>query len=145
MSFQCPFSNLLSGRASACDNFLYGFKGAPAARRAVPALADSAQDRDALREFVKRREADRQEPHGTVGLLGSSGAAACPRPTSGSPPVAGAAAAPMPRTRRQAVPAATSPQRRARTDSRAVLRSPGSLSPRKITIKGAPKGASLTR
>jgi hypothetical protein len=39
-----------------------------------------------------------------AGLLGSSGAAACPRPTSGSPPVAGAAAAPMPRTRRQAVP-----------------------------------------
>jgi hypothetical protein len=61
-----------------------------------------------------------------------------PRPMGGSPPVARAAAAPMPRTRRQAVPAATVPQRRARTDGRAVLRLPGSLSPRKITIKGAP-------
>ena len=51
---------------------------APAARRAVPALADSAQDRDALREFVRRREVDRQELGGMAGLLGSSGAAACP-------------------------------------------------------------------
>jgi hypothetical protein len=34
-----------------------------------------------------------------AGLLGSSGAAACPRPMGGSPPVAGAVAAPMPRTR----------------------------------------------
>jgi hypothetical protein len=50
-----------------------------------------------------------------AGLLGDSGAAACPRPASGSPPVAGAAAAPMPRTRRQAAPAATFPQRRAST------------------------------
>jgi hypothetical protein len=41
--------------------------------------------------------------------------------------------------------AATNPQRRSRTESRAVLRSPGSLSPAKITIKGAPKGASLAR
>jgi hypothetical protein len=50
-----------------------------------------------------------------AGLLGDSGAAACPRPMGGSPPVAGAAAAPMPRTRRQAAPAATFPQRRAST------------------------------
>jgi hypothetical protein len=63
----------------------------------------------------------------------------------GSPPVAGAAAGRLPRYRQQAVPAATIPQRRARTDSRAVLRSPGSLSPRKITIKGAPGGASPLR
>jgi len=54
----------------------------------------------------------------------------------GSPPVAGAAAAPLPRTRRQAAPAATVPQRRARTDSRAVLRSPGSLSPVKDHHQG---------
>ena len=67
------------------------------------------------------------------------GVAACPRPMGGSPPVADAAAGRLPRIRRQAVPAATVPQRRARTDSRAVLRSPGSLSPRKITIKGAPR------
>ena len=73
-----------------------------------------------------------------AGLLGDSGAAACPRPLGGSPPVAGAAAAPMPRTRRQAAPAATFPQRRASTNGRAVLRSPGSLSPGKITVKGAP-------
>jgi predicted ABC-type ATPase len=56
----------------------------------------------------------------------------------GSPPVAGAAAGLLPRCWQQAAPAATVPQRRTRTDSRAVLRSPGSLSPRKITIKGAP-------
>jgi hypothetical protein len=80
-----------------------------------------------------------------AGLGGDSGAVACPRPMGGSPPVGGATATPLPRTRRQVVPAATVPQRRARTDSRAVLRSPGSLSPRKITIKGAPGGASLTR
>jgi hypothetical protein len=43
----------------------------------------------------------------------------------------------MPRVRRQAVPAATVPQRRARTNGRAVLRSPGSLSPCKITAQGA--------
>ena len=70
-----------------------------------------------------------------AGLLGDFGAAACPRPMGGSPPVAGAAAGHQPRYRQQAAPAATVPQRRARTDSRAVLRSPGSLSPGKITIK----------
>jgi len=48
----------------ACADFLYGFKGAPAARRAVPVLADSVADRDALREFVKRREVRRQELRG---------------------------------------------------------------------------------
>ena len=58
-----------------CDNFLYGFKGAPSARRAVPALADSAQDREVLREFVKRREVHRQELGRAAGLLGGSGAA----------------------------------------------------------------------
>jgi len=51
-----------------------------------------------------------------AGLRGDSGAA-CPRTMGGSPPVAGAAAAPLPRTRRQAVPAATFPQRRASTDA----------------------------
>jgi hypothetical protein len=73
-----------------------------------------------------------------AGLLGDFGAAACPRPMGGSPPVAGAAAGRLPRYRQQAVPAATVPQRRARTDGRAVLRSPGSLSPETFTIKGAP-------
>jgi hypothetical protein len=97
-------------RAPVCGvrTFFTVIKGTPAARRAVPALADSAQDRDALREFV-RHEVRRQELQGMAGLLGDSGAAACPRPASGSPPVAGAAAAPMPRTRRQAAPAATDP------------------------------------
>ena len=42
-----------------------------------------------------------------AGLLSDSGAAACPRPMGGSPPVTGAAAGHQPRTRRQAVPAAT--------------------------------------
>ena len=80
-----------------------------------------------------------------AGLLGDSGAAACPRPLGGRPPVAGAAAAPMPRTRRQAAPAATFPQRRASTNGRAVLRSPDSLSPVKDHSKGRAYGASLTR
>ena len=52
-----------------------------------------------------------------AGLLCDFGAAACPRPMGGSPPVAGAAAGRLPRYRQQAVPAATIPQRRARTDS----------------------------
>ena len=82
---------------------------------------------------------------GVPGLVGDSGAATCPRPMGGSPPVASAAAGPLPRTRRQAVPAATFPQRRARTDNRAVLRSPGSLSPVKDHSKGRAYGASLTR
>ena len=99
--------------------FFTTIKGAPSARRAVPALTDSAQDRDALREFVRRREVRRQELRDMAGLLADSGAAACPRPTSESPPVADAAAAPMPRTRRQAAPAATIPQRRASTNGQA--------------------------
>ena len=45
---------------TSCDNFLYGFKGTPSARQAVPAPADSAQDRDELREFVRLREVSRQ-------------------------------------------------------------------------------------
>ena len=44
-----------------CDNFLYGFKGAP--RRAGPFRAWPVPrgDRDVLREFVKRHEVGRQE------------------------------------------------------------------------------------
>jgi hypothetical protein len=73
-----------------------------------------------------------------AGLLGASGAAACPRPMGGSPPVGGAAAAPTPRSagrryRPQRSRSAAPAQR-----AGAVLRSPGSLSPRKITIKGTP-------
>ena len=47
-----------------CDNFLYGFKGAPRRAGPFPALADSEQDRDALREFVGRRKVGRQELRG---------------------------------------------------------------------------------
>jgi hypothetical protein len=43
----------------------------------------------------------------------------------------------MPRTRRQAAQAVTFPQHHARTDGQAVLLAPGSLSPRKITVKSA--------
>ena len=56
------------------------------ARRAVPALAGSVQDRDALREFVRRREVAARRRARWAGLPGSSGAAACPRPMGGSPP-----------------------------------------------------------
>ena len=123
-----------------CDNFLYeGLQGhALRARRGRSGPGRFRTERDALREFVKRWEMGRQEPGGAAGLLGSSGAVGCPRPASGSPPVTGATAAPMPRTRRQAAQAVTFPQRRARTDGRAVLHAPGSLLPRKITIKGVP-------
>ena len=79
-----------------------------------------------------------------AGLLGDSGAAACPRPMGGSPPVAGAAAGLLPRIRWQVAQAATTHQRRERANGRAVLRSPGSLSPGKVTIKGA-HGASPLR
>ena len=113
-----------------CEDFLHSYQGhALRARRAVPAFANSVQERDALRESVKRREVGRKELRKVAGLFDDSGAAACPRPMGGSPPVAGAAAAPLPRTRRQAVLAATFPQRRASTNGRAVLRSPGSVSP----------------
>src|SRR5450755_4469118 len=44
----------------------------------------------------------------------------------------------MPRTRRQAAQAVMFPQRRARTDGRAVLPAPVILLPGKVTIKGAP-------
>ena len=46
---RCPASG-------AVRTFFTIIKGAPPARRAVPALADSAHDRDALREFVRWRE-----------------------------------------------------------------------------------------
>jgi hypothetical protein len=72
-----------------------------------------------------------------AGLLGDFGAAACPRPMGGSPPAAGAGAGRQPRYRQQAAPAATVPQRRARTDSRAVLRSPGGRGPETRIIKDA--------
>jgi hypothetical protein len=78
-----------------------------------------------------------------AGLLGNFGAVACPRPMGGSPPAAGAGAGLVSRYRQAG---GTGPQRSrscARTDGRAVLRSPGSLSPVMITIKGAPGGASL--
>ena len=44
-----------------------------------------------------------------AGLLGDFGAAACPRPMGGSPPVAGAAAGLLPRYRQQAVPGRNAP------------------------------------
>src|ERR1022692_4449930 len=134
----------LTGQRSSGENFLYVIKGTPPARRAVPALGRS---RAGSRRAERVREAAggaRQELGGAAGLLGDSGAAACPRPTSGSPPVAGTAAAPTPRTRRQAAQAATFPERRASTDGQAVLLAPGSRSPRKITAQRV-CGASLTR
>ncbi len=112
------------------------FKGAP--RRAGPfrPWPIPRTSRDALQEFVRRREVGCQELREAAGLLGDFGAAACPRPMGGSPPATGATAAPLPRIRRQAVPAATVPHRRARADGRAVLRSPGSLLPVKDHHQG---------
>jgi hypothetical protein len=48
-------------RRGAVTTFSTVFKGAPSARRAVPALAGSVDERDALREFVRRRGVRRQE------------------------------------------------------------------------------------
>ncbi len=92
------------------------FKGAP--RRAGPfrPWPIPRTSRDALQEFVRRREVGRQELREAAGLLGDFGA--------------------LPRIRRQAVPAATVPHRRARADGRAVLRSPGSLLPVKDHHQG---------
>jgi hypothetical protein len=74
-------------RLCACDNFLYGFKGTPPARQAVPALADSVQNRGVLREFAGRRETGRQEPGGGGGatrqLGGGDLPATCERKPSG--------------------------------------------------------------
>jgi hypothetical protein len=99
----------VTGLEDLSDNFLYSFKGARhGARRAVPAPGRFRARRDALREFVRRREVGRQELREAAGLLGDSGAAACPRPMGGSPPVAGAAAGRLARYRQAG---STGPQR----------------------------------
>jgi len=80
----CLIGRLLVNRsppfalAKARDNFCTGFQGrALLARRTVPALAGSVKDRDALREFVRRRAGGRRELRESAGLL-DFGAAACP-------------------------------------------------------------------
>jgi hypothetical protein len=73
------------------------------------------------------------------GQLAEPRAAGKPRPTGGSPP--GAAPPPdrKPRTRSRAAPRRHAAAVTARTEAdQAVRLAPGILSPRKITIKGAP-------
>jgi len=80
-----------------------------------------------------------RELGGSAGSSPIPRAAGRPRPTGGSPP----GAAPPPG--RSPAPAAGRPLAgtpRARKADRAVRLAPGILSPRKITIKGAPTGAS---
>ncbi len=81
-----------------------------------------------------------------AGLLGDFGAAACPRPMGDSPPAAGAAAGRRPRYRQ----AGGTGRNGSRSAAPARIAGPSSgrraVSHRsKITIKGAPSGASLTR
>jgi hypothetical protein len=134
-----------------CDNFLYSFKGT-AFGRAGPfrPLPIPCWDRGGLREFVGRREVHRQELPVSGGVLCDFGAAACPRPMGGSPPVAGAAAGLLPRHRRQAVPAATNrsaaPARMAGPSSgrRAVSHRERSPSRTRLAARRFRDGASAT-
>ena len=80
---------------------------------------------------------ERREPTGLAGLLPDCGAAASPALPAGEP--TGGALPPG----RGAPPLRTSDDRAGRAPGRVVLHGPGSLSPRKITVKGAPKDASL--
>jgi len=130
--------------------FLCSFKGTPSGRASWAEARPIPCSIATRREFVKRREASRQEPDGVAGLPGSSGAAACPRPMGGSPPVADAAAAPMPRTRRRYRPQrslSAAPARmagpsssrravshRARSPSRARLRRVAASQRRPLTL-----------
>jgi hypothetical protein len=86
------------------------------------------------------------KPSGVAGTRPTLGRAACRVLTGGSPLDAAPPLGQQARTRSWAVPAATHPvtARAARTDQ-TVLLAPGILSPRKITIKGAPAAASPLR
>jgi hypothetical protein len=108
------------------------------ARRAVPALADSVQETRCpagavkVRKVAARSEAARRGYSAAPGRRPARGLwAVALRPRSPSP-----RRRPAPAGRRYQ--AATIPQCRASRNGRAVLPAPGSLSPRKITIKGAP-------
>ena len=122
------------------------FKGAPTARQPGRVPGQDQAVRHAMSPGKLRDgggEVSARELGGSAGQLADPWAAAKPRPTGGSPP-----GAPPPPVGRPA-PAAgrtladTPPRRpRARKADRAVRLAPGILSPRKITIKGAPAGAS---
>jgi hypothetical protein len=125
-----------------CDNFLHGFKGTPSARQAGPGHgrgqgrgSHQAESRAGATGTGRARTGSR----GPRLLRGGS----LPRPTGGSPP--GAALPPVGCPAPQAAgtasnaPPVTAPAR----PDRAALPAPGILSPRNITVKGAPKGASL--
>jgi hypothetical protein len=79
-----------------CEDFLHGYQGhaCGAPDRSVPGRLRAGSR--CVAEFVRRRELGPPGAKRRQGLLGSSGAAACPRPLGGSPPVAGTAAAPSP-------------------------------------------------
>ncbi len=124
-------------RGRTCDNFLYGFKGAPSARQAGPCPAGSHAKTPSHQRgsragggSVARSQAGSRETH-------RSGAAACR--------ALWAEALRARRCRQSAVPApagSRSRQPRAHHDraartGRAVLLAPGILSPCKITVKGA--------
>jgi hypothetical protein len=80
-----------------------------------------------------------------AGLLSDSGAAACPRPMGGSPPVAGAAAGLLPRYQQAGGTGRNGPAAPPAGDGRAVLRSPGSLLTVKDHHQGRACGASPLR
>jgi hypothetical protein len=120
-----------------CEDFLHSHQGRATARQAGSALIDSMRDRDTLREFVRRREVDRQELRGEWrGCSASPGRrpardlwAVALRPRTPPPRRCPASAGRRyrPQRSRSAAPARM---------SRAVLLAPGSLSPCKITAQG---------
>ena len=126
------------GAEAASGPSAFRHQGRAAARRAVPALAVSVQGRGGLLDLLERCEVHRLE------LRVSGGAAGRPRGgglTYGrKPPGRGAAAAPHPQAGGTAERPEAAPAR-----WRAVLRSPGSLSPAKAHHQGRACGASLAR
>jgi hypothetical protein len=92
---------------SICDNFLYGFKGAPAARQAVRPQPDWDAEARGHRA-IARADAGTEPVAGRVGGRGAdSGRAACRALPGGSPLGATPPLGQHARTRGQAVPTAT--------------------------------------
>ena len=135
-----------------CYNFPYIFKGPPSGRasraearpRPGPrARAGTRSHRGGVRKTGGRTSAEIRA--GSVGLLSDCGAAASPALPAGAP-TGGA----LPPRRPAPHPRAGGPRRYAATMTApsehragAVLHAPGSLSPRKLTLKGATCGRVL--
>jgi hypothetical protein len=137
----------LMDRLKTCDNFLYGFKGTPSgrARPSGPRPSSAPGTRD-HRDSARAGAGLTPEPGGVGGHRADSGAGGMPSPdgrelsgpgaatrSAGPHPQAGGSRSNAPRGPRPRELAGPSSSRRA--FSRRA----------KITVKGAPKGASLSR